>query len=63
MCVLLTIACVNHLHAPFFRLVVKGYRTPLAAEDLWTLREEDTSNKIISELQEDWTAECAKLQK
>uniref|UniRef100_A0A8C4HZS1 ABC-type glutathione-S-conjugate transporter n=1 Tax=Dicentrarchus labrax TaxID=13489 RepID=A0A8C4HZS1_DICLA len=39
------------------RLVVKGYRTPLAAEDLWTLREEDTSNKIISELQQDWTAE------
>uniref|UniRef100_A0A8C4HXN3 ABC-type glutathione-S-conjugate transporter n=1 Tax=Dicentrarchus labrax TaxID=13489 RepID=A0A8C4HXN3_DICLA len=44
-------------------LVVKGYRTPLAAEDLWTLREEDTSNKIISELQQDWTAECAKIQK
>uniref|UniRef100_A0A3Q3RY77 ABC-type glutathione-S-conjugate transporter n=1 Tax=Mastacembelus armatus TaxID=205130 RepID=A0A3Q3RY77_9TELE len=39
----------------FTGLVVKGYRTPLAAEDLWTLREEDTSYKIISELQEDWT--------
>ncbi|XP_061889552.1 multidrug resistance-associated protein 1 [Entelurus aequoreus] len=47
----------------FTGLVVKGYRTPLAAEDLWTLREEDTSHKIISELQEDWTAECAKIQK
>ncbi|XP_040891867.1 multidrug resistance-associated protein 1 isoform X3 [Toxotes jaculatrix] len=47
----------------FTGLVVKGYRTPLAAEDLWTLREEDTSHKIISELQQDWTAECAKLQK
>uniref|UniRef100_A0A673C9S6 ABC-type glutathione-S-conjugate transporter n=1 Tax=Sphaeramia orbicularis TaxID=375764 RepID=A0A673C9S6_9TELE len=46
-----------------FRLVVKGYRTPLAAEDLWTLRQEDTSRKIISELQEDWTAECTKLQR
>lgn len=45
------------------RLVVKGYRTPLEAEDLWTLRQEDTSHKIISELQEDWTAECAKVQK
>lgn len=45
------------------RLVVKGYRTPLAAEDLWTLREEDTSHKIISELEQNWTAECAKLQK
>uniref|UniRef100_A0A8C6P277 ABC-type glutathione-S-conjugate transporter n=1 Tax=Nothobranchius furzeri TaxID=105023 RepID=A0A8C6P277_NOTFU len=47
----------------FTGLVVKGYRTPLEAEDLWTLREEDTSNKIISELQQNWTAECAKLQK
>uniref|UniRef100_A0A8C6P333 ABC-type glutathione-S-conjugate transporter n=1 Tax=Nothobranchius furzeri TaxID=105023 RepID=A0A8C6P333_NOTFU len=46
----------------FTGLVVKGYRTPLEAEDLWTLREEDTSNKIISELQQNWTAECAKLQ-
>uniref|UniRef100_A0A671V7K3 ABC-type glutathione-S-conjugate transporter n=1 Tax=Sparus aurata TaxID=8175 RepID=A0A671V7K3_SPAAU len=41
----------------FTGLVVKGYRTPLAAEDLWTLREEDQSNKIMSELQQDWTAE------
>uniref|UniRef100_A0A3Q2Y780 ABC-type glutathione-S-conjugate transporter n=1 Tax=Hippocampus comes TaxID=109280 RepID=A0A3Q2Y780_HIPCM len=47
----------------FTGLVVKGYRTPLAAEDLWTLREEDTSHKIISVLQEDWTVECAKIQK
>ncbi|XP_011611326.2 multidrug resistance-associated protein 1 [Takifugu rubripes] len=47
----------------FTGLVVKGYRTPLAAEDLWTLRQEDTSGKIIAELQEDWTAECAKIQK
>uniref|UniRef100_A0A665U086 ABC-type glutathione-S-conjugate transporter n=1 Tax=Echeneis naucrates TaxID=173247 RepID=A0A665U086_ECHNA len=42
----------------FTGLVVKGYRAPLAEEDLWTLREEDTSHKIISELQQDWTAEC-----
>uniref|UniRef100_A0A665TUY4 ABC-type glutathione-S-conjugate transporter n=1 Tax=Echeneis naucrates TaxID=173247 RepID=A0A665TUY4_ECHNA len=47
----------------FTGLVVKGYRAPLAEEDLWTLREEDTSHKIISELQQDWTAECAKIQK
>uniref|UniRef100_A0AAQ4S7T9 ABC-type glutathione-S-conjugate transporter n=1 Tax=Gasterosteus aculeatus aculeatus TaxID=481459 RepID=A0AAQ4S7T9_GASAC len=47
----------------FTGLVVKGYRTPLEAEDLWTLREEDTSRKIIAELEEDWTDECAKVQK
>uniref|UniRef100_A0A8C6UBB9 ABC-type glutathione-S-conjugate transporter n=1 Tax=Neogobius melanostomus TaxID=47308 RepID=A0A8C6UBB9_9GOBI len=47
----------------FTGLVVKGYRSPLEAEDLWTLRDEDTSQKIISELQQEWTAECAKLQR
>uniref|UniRef100_A0A8C1V729 ABC-type glutathione-S-conjugate transporter n=1 Tax=Cyprinus carpio TaxID=7962 RepID=A0A8C1V729_CYPCA len=31
----------------FGRLVVKGYRSPLKAEDLWSLREQDTSEKII----------------
>uniref|UniRef100_A0A8C7QX01 ABC-type glutathione-S-conjugate transporter n=1 Tax=Oncorhynchus mykiss TaxID=8022 RepID=A0A8C7QX01_ONCMY len=40
------------------RLVVKGYRTPLEAGDLWNLREEDTSDKIISDLEEEWTTEC-----
>uniref|UniRef100_A0A3P9IN76 ABC-type glutathione-S-conjugate transporter n=1 Tax=Oryzias latipes TaxID=8090 RepID=A0A3P9IN76_ORYLA len=47
----------------FTGLVVKGYRSPLEATDLWTLREEDTSHKIISDLQQEWGAECAKLQK
>uniref|UniRef100_A0A6Q2YZ46 ABC-type glutathione-S-conjugate transporter n=1 Tax=Esox lucius TaxID=8010 RepID=A0A6Q2YZ46_ESOLU len=46
----------------FTGLVVKGYRTPLEAKDLWNLREEDRSNKIISDLEEEWTTECAKLQ-
>ncbi|KAL2087062.1 hypothetical protein ACEWY4_018121 [Coilia grayii] len=46
----------------FSGLVVKGYRTPLQSEDLWPLREEDTSNKIISNLEEEWTSVCSKLQ-
>uniref|UniRef100_A0A6Q2XST6 ABC-type glutathione-S-conjugate transporter n=1 Tax=Esox lucius TaxID=8010 RepID=A0A6Q2XST6_ESOLU len=37
----------------FTGLVVKGYRTPLEAKDLWNLREEDRSNKIISDLEEE----------
>uniref|UniRef100_A0A8C1PG59 ABC-type glutathione-S-conjugate transporter n=1 Tax=Cyprinus carpio TaxID=7962 RepID=A0A8C1PG59_CYPCA len=41
----------------FSGLVFKGYRSPLQAEDLWSLREEDTSEKIISDLEEEWTAE------
>ncbi|XP_067274892.1 multidrug resistance-associated protein 1 isoform X2 [Pseudorasbora parva] len=44
------------------RLVVKGYRSPLKAEDLWSLREEDTSEKIIFDLEKEWTKQCAKLQ-
>lgn len=43
-------------------LVVKGYRTPLQAEDLWHLREEDTSHKILSDLEEEWSTERTKLQ-
>uniref|UniRef100_A0A8C2BGL1 ABC-type glutathione-S-conjugate transporter n=1 Tax=Cyprinus carpio TaxID=7962 RepID=A0A8C2BGL1_CYPCA len=45
----------------FSGLLFKGYRSPLQAEDLWSLREEDTSEKIISDLEEEWTAECTKL--
>ncbi|XP_003198194.2 multidrug resistance-associated protein 1 isoform X1 [Danio rerio] len=44
------------------RLVVKGYRSPLKAEDLWSLREEDTSEKIICDLEKEWAKQWAKLQ-
>uniref|UniRef100_W5MJY3 ABC-type glutathione-S-conjugate transporter n=1 Tax=Lepisosteus oculatus TaxID=7918 RepID=W5MJY3_LEPOC len=46
----------------FSGLVVKGYRKPLKAEDLWSLREEDRSDRIISDLEREWTAQCTKLQ-
>ncbi|XP_023680988.2 multidrug resistance-associated protein 1 [Paramormyrops kingsleyae] len=46
----------------FSGLVVKGYRKPLQAEDLWCLREEDTSEKIITDLEQEWTAQCTKMQ-
>uniref|UniRef100_A0AAR2KT00 ABC-type glutathione-S-conjugate transporter n=1 Tax=Pygocentrus nattereri TaxID=42514 RepID=A0AAR2KT00_PYGNA len=39
----------------FSGLVVKGYRSPLTAEDLWSLREKDTSKKIISDLEREWS--------
>uniref|UniRef100_A0A8C7VWD8 ABC-type glutathione-S-conjugate transporter n=1 Tax=Oncorhynchus mykiss TaxID=8022 RepID=A0A8C7VWD8_ONCMY len=53
---------VLNLHTQYviavpLRLVVKGYRTPLEAGDLWNLREEDTSDKILSDLEEEWTTE------
>ncbi|XP_016134577.1 multidrug resistance-associated protein 1-like isoform X2 [Sinocyclocheilus grahami] len=44
------------------RLVVKGYRSPLKAEDLWSLREEDTSEKIICDLEKEWAKQWAKMQ-
>uniref|UniRef100_A0A8C2FDK1 Uncharacterized protein n=1 Tax=Cyprinus carpio TaxID=7962 RepID=A0A8C2FDK1_CYPCA len=43
------------------RLVVKGYRSPLQAEDLWSLREEDTSEKIICDLEKEWAKQWAKI--
>uniref|UniRef100_A0A4W4HDB0 ABC-type glutathione-S-conjugate transporter n=1 Tax=Electrophorus electricus TaxID=8005 RepID=A0A4W4HDB0_ELEEL len=45
----------------FSGLVIKGYRTPLQAEDLWSLREEDSSEKILSDLEEEWTSARTKL--
>ncbi|XP_056608084.1 multidrug resistance-associated protein 1 [Triplophysa dalaica] len=44
------------------RLVVKGYRSPLKAEDLWSLREEDTSEKIIHDFEKEWAKQWSKLQ-
>uniref|UniRef100_A0A673H1H0 ABC-type glutathione-S-conjugate transporter n=1 Tax=Sinocyclocheilus rhinocerous TaxID=307959 RepID=A0A673H1H0_9TELE len=44
------------------RLAVKGYRSPLQAEDLWSLREEDTSEKIICDLEKEWAKQWAKMQ-
>ncbi|XP_056144596.1 multidrug resistance-associated protein 1-like [Lampris incognitus] len=46
----------------FSGLVFQGYRSPLQADDLWSLREEDSSDKIISKLEKDWAQQCAKLQ-
>uniref|UniRef100_A0A674D3X8 ABC-type glutathione-S-conjugate transporter n=1 Tax=Salmo trutta TaxID=8032 RepID=A0A674D3X8_SALTR len=46
----------------FGGLVIRGYRTPLQAEDLWCLREEDSSDCIIADLEKDWARECSKLQ-
>uniref|UniRef100_A0A8C4Z3A9 ATP-binding cassette, sub-family C (CFTR/MRP), member 6a n=1 Tax=Gadus morhua TaxID=8049 RepID=A0A8C4Z3A9_GADMO len=47
----------------FTGLVVKGYRSPLEADDLWHLRDEDSSDKILSDLEKEWNAECARIQK
>uniref|UniRef100_A0A673H1H8 ABC-type glutathione-S-conjugate transporter n=1 Tax=Sinocyclocheilus rhinocerous TaxID=307959 RepID=A0A673H1H8_9TELE len=43
------------------RLAVKGYRSPLQAEDLWSLREEDTSEKIICDLEKEWAKQESAL--
>lgn len=46
----------------FPRLVVRGYRSPLTAKDLWSLREEDTSEKILRDLEREWSTQRAELQ-
>uniref|UniRef100_A0A8C2DR28 ABC-type glutathione-S-conjugate transporter n=1 Tax=Cyprinus carpio TaxID=7962 RepID=A0A8C2DR28_CYPCA len=45
----------------FGRLVVKGYRSPLKAEDLWSLREQDTSEKIICDLEKEWAKQVSAM--
>ncbi|XP_029940293.1 multidrug resistance-associated protein 1-like [Salarias fasciatus] len=46
----------------FSGLVLRGYRCPLLAEDLWHLREQDSSSKIMSDLETFWTLKCNQLQ-
>uniref|UniRef100_A0A6Q2X6E6 ABC-type glutathione-S-conjugate transporter n=1 Tax=Esox lucius TaxID=8010 RepID=A0A6Q2X6E6_ESOLU len=45
----------------FGGLVVQGYRSPLQADDLWSLRDEDSSDRIIADLEGDWARECRSL--
>uniref|UniRef100_A0A4W4G689 ABC-type glutathione-S-conjugate transporter n=1 Tax=Electrophorus electricus TaxID=8005 RepID=A0A4W4G689_ELEEL len=45
----------------FSGLVTQGFRSPLKAEDLWSLREEDTSEKIIRDLVREWTTRVKHL--
>ncbi|XP_042345538.1 multidrug resistance-associated protein 1-like [Plectropomus leopardus] len=46
----------------FSSLVVQGYRQPLQAADLWPLRDQDTSNRIMTDLERFWTQNCKQLQ-
>ncbi|XP_054875423.1 multidrug resistance-associated protein 1-like isoform X2 [Amphiprion ocellaris] len=46
----------------FSSLVVRGYRRPLQAADLWTLRDQDSSVYIMTELDKFWSQSCKQLQ-
>ncbi|KAG8010392.1 Multidrug resistance-associated protein 1 [Nibea albiflora] len=46
----------------FSSLVVQGYRCPLQSADLWPLRDQDSSNKIMIDLEKFWTQNCKQLQ-
>ncbi|XP_069876378.1 multidrug resistance-associated protein 1 isoform X3 [Dipodomys merriami] len=41
-------------------LMVRGYRRPLEASDLWSLNKEDTSEQVVPVLVRNWKKECAK---
>ncbi|XP_054478436.1 multidrug resistance-associated protein 1-like [Anoplopoma fimbria] len=47
----------------FSNLVVQGYRRPLLAADLWSLRDQDSSIRIMTDLEKFWTQNCKKLQR
>ncbi|XP_072838914.2 multidrug resistance-associated protein 1 [Pogona vitticeps] len=44
-------------------LMVRGYRQPLEAKDLWSLNKEDTSEEVVPGLVKNWTKEYAKAKK
>uniref|UniRef100_UPI0037E8C348 multidrug resistance-associated protein 1-like n=1 Tax=Semicossyphus pulcher TaxID=241346 RepID=UPI0037E8C348 len=46
----------------FSSLVVRGYRSPLQAADLWSLRNQDSSIRIMTDLEKFWTENCKPLQ-
>nr|XP_061800413.1 multidrug resistance-associated protein 1-like [Nerophis lumbriciformis] len=43
----------------FSGLVIRGFRRPLLAADLWTLRDQDSSLRITRELEAAWTTKSA----
>ncbi|XP_068585945.1 multidrug resistance-associated protein 1-like [Cebidichthys violaceus] len=46
----------------FSSLVVQGYRRPLQAADLWSLRDQDSSIRIMTDLEKLWTQNYKQLQ-
>nr|XP_020037160.1 multidrug resistance-associated protein 1 isoform X1 [Castor canadensis] len=44
-------------------LMIRGYRQPLEASDLWSLNKEDTSEQVVPVLVKNWKKECAKSRK
>jgi len=46
-----------------FRLIIKGYKKPLEAQDLWCLKHHDQSHKIVPKLLKEWQKEQAKSQR
>ncbi|XP_047424944.1 multidrug resistance-associated protein 1-like isoform X2 [Mugil cephalus] len=46
----------------FSSLVFKGYRRPLCAADLWSLRDQDSSTQIMTDLEKLWNQTSRELQ-
>ncbi|KAM8869402.1 multidrug resistance-associated protein 1-like isoform 3-T3 [Spinachia spinachia] len=47
----------------FSGLVVRGYRRPLQAADLWPLQHQDSAIQIMTDLENFWAQNCLRLQK
>uniref|UniRef100_A0A670K303 ABC-type glutathione-S-conjugate transporter n=1 Tax=Podarcis muralis TaxID=64176 RepID=A0A670K303_PODMU len=46
----------------FAGLLWKGYRQPLQAEDLWSLARENSSEDIVTKIEDAWNEHCALVQ-
>uniref|UniRef100_A0A670K0E1 ABC-type glutathione-S-conjugate transporter n=1 Tax=Podarcis muralis TaxID=64176 RepID=A0A670K0E1_PODMU len=49
-----------HERPLFHRLLWKGYRQPLQAEDLWSLARENSSEDIVTKIEDAWNEHCAR---
>ncbi|XP_043945092.1 multidrug resistance-associated protein 1-like [Protopterus annectens] len=45
----------------FTRIAIKGYKSPLKDEDLWSLKKVDTSENIVPKMMEAWEKEWARV--
>nr|XP_040022283.1 multidrug resistance-associated protein 1-like isoform X1 [Gasterosteus aculeatus aculeatus] len=52
----------NFFFSWFSGLVVRGYRHPLQAADLWPLRDQDSSIRIMTDFENLWAQNCKPLQ-
>ena len=41
----------------FHRLILRGYKSTLSYNDMWDIREEDTSETVVNKFEPEWEKE------